>query len=574
LGGNEGVLVIDTERWIPVQAQIGRLQETFGEFVQLDHQHYAPLKIRVEVGDTAYDWRFRVYAPGLWLFDDSFSDGRRLAWVEKVSVNSAEAKVEHATASSVALQAAAQIGTGRIKEFLDANRHWLLPSIEARRGLVYEYRQEDPYLERVIVDPSGNILARLESTKESPGAATRQQLRLSDGRSFSGDVTNLFVKLEPAPAPQAGAKAGQRDGLVQHLAMGLAIECALTKLAREPDQFWADVQPVENDPKRYLLVLRPKSDARLFTGTMLAFTSWAFMHDINYDRAEILCDAATHRPIEEKLYAGKNDLKGHYVFRNWLDDPSGSVPGLIQAVVPHKKDDKDQSLEMQAEFHLPTPGVWLLKKVESHFRGTTDASTGRISVIQNPGPNPPQSEALYAPIAELLERGAKTEKILASLGEAQERPGEVIVSGSEWAPIFLKAVWTEEARKSETERGARGDRAAQPVSLIGVYRARILEGAANSIAVELEGLSTASWKEFLSRWQVSLHDPQGRILATGATNLSVRAENGPTPFRVRLELPITGASGARPAQLLAEGTIERMTGAYHGHGMWMHFMQK
>ena len=134
----EGMLLLDTERWVPLEAQIGRVHEVFGEYVEFEPKQFAPLKIRIEVGDSAYDWRFRIYKPGLWLFDDSFSDGRRIAWVENVTVNSAPPQVAHATASSEALAASALAGNRRLAEFLAANRHWLAPSIEPRRGLVYE----------------------------------------------------------------------------------------------------------------------------------------------------------------------------------------------------------------------------------------------------------------------------------------------------------------------------------------------------------------------------------------------------------------------------------------------------
>ena len=266
--------------------------------------------------------------------------------------------LRQAVAASVAREKAEAAGTEALRTFLKANQHWLLPSLEARRGLVYEYRQEAPYLERVLFDSDGNLMARLEASKENPERPTRQRLWLADGRSYSGDAGDQFVKLEGAANAAASPAAWlQRDRLVQHLAMGLALDCALTRLAREPDTFWAEVLPVPNAADRYLLVLHPRKDALLFTGTMLTFSSWSFMHDVRYDRSEILCDAATHRPLEERDYAGKSELKGEYQFEDWLSDASGAAPGRIRAVVPHEKDGKDQALEMDARFHFAKPGL-------------------------------------------------------------------------------------------------------------------------------------------------------------------------------------------------------------------------
>ena len=431
-------------------------------------------------------------------------------------------------------------------------------------------RQEDPYLERIVIDPAGNILARLESSKESPGKPTRQQLRLADGRSYFGDVTNAFPELSPAPSPESkNGNPSQRDRMIQHLAMGLALECALTRLAREPDDFWADARPVLNNTNQYLLVLRPKHDAKLFTGTMLAFTSWAYMHDVGYSRSEVVCDTATHRPLEEKDFAGKDELKGQYTFENWLPNESGAAPGLIRAILPYQKDGKDKSLEMRAQFQFTTPGVWLLKEVRSEFRGGDGGSTGTLRLLAHNG-------ALYSEISRLTQQAEATQKLLTNLQSAPDRTAEGSLAGANWAPMLLKAAWTDQARNAAKADESRRDKKPQPQpAVIGIYRARAVAGAANSIAVELEGLSTASWKEFRSTWQISLYDDNGRLVAAGGTNLNVRAEKGPTPFQVRLEIPVENSSPTpSPKRLLAEGTVERMTGTYHGHGLWMRFAEK
>jgi hypothetical protein len=52
--------------------------------------------------------------------------------------------------------------------------------------------------------------------------------------------------------------------------------------------------------------------------------------------------------------------------------------------------------------------------------------------------------------------------------------------------------------------------------------------------------------------------------------VTVRAENAPAPFVVALVLPAF-PGGSVQARVSVEGRVERMTGAYHGHGVWMHF---
>ncbi len=570
LGGDAGYLVLDAERLLPLEAGMGQLTETFAEFVEVDAGHYVPLAITVQKEDMRFDWRFRLYEPGLWLFDDSRYGERRIAWTDQVKVNKETPVLRRAVEASVAREKAEAAGSRALRTLLDANRHWLLPSLAARHGLVYEYRQEAPYLERVLFDSDGNLMDRLEATKDSPERPTRQRLWLADGRSYSGDAGDRFVRLEGsgdvASSPEAGL---QRDRIVQHLAMGLALDCALTRFAREPDAFWAELLPAPNAADRYLLVLHSRKDARLFTGTMLTFSSWSFMHDVRYDRSEILCDAATHRPLEERDYAGKSELKGEYRFEDWLGDASGAFPGRIRAVVPHSKDGKDQSLEMDARFHFPRPGVWLLKRVESSFRGGGGGSTGTVSVVE-------ATAESFQSIRDLVEKAAATAQLLAAIQEGPTGRTVRPVQPGDWSPLPLQAAWTQSARESARfDREGERKPATEPPPLIGVHRARIVESAGGGAQIELEGLSTTSWKEFDTEWTVKLEDAEGHLLGSSTTNLVLRAEGGPAPFQIALDLPRQDKPSPLSAQRIAvEATVQRMSGAYHGHGMWMRFANK
>jgi hypothetical protein len=326
------------------------------------------------------------------------------------------------------------------------------------------------------------------------------------------------------------------------------------------------VRHVPTADDRYVLVLHPKGKAALFTGTMLTFSSWAFMHDVRYDRSEIVCDAATHRPLQEKDYAGQKELKGEYHFEDWLTDASGAAPGRIRAVMPYEKDGKDQALEMDARFRFARPGLWLLELVESHFRGGMGGSTGTVAVLAATADS-------FQPIRDLLRQAAATAQMLAAIQAAPMGSTVQPLTPGEWSPLPLRAAWTDKARESAQfdREGERIPATNQP-PVIGLHRARLLQPAAGGMQVELEGLSTASWKEFQTEWRVKLQDADGGLLGGGTTNLDLRAESGPAPFRIRLDLPASSAQApAAPRQLAVEASVQRMTGAYHGHGMWFRF---
>ena len=569
--GDAGYLVLDANRFVPVEAGIqwrdnvamGKVTETFAEFAQVDAGHSVPLAITIQDDETRFDWRFRLYEPGLWLFDEGRYDERRLAWVEQVKVNEETPVLRRAVAASLAREKAEAAGARALRTFLKANQHWLLPSLEARRGLIYEYRQETPYLERVLFclervlfDPEGNAMVVLEATNESPDKATRQWVWLADGHRITCDEGDRYVATGPRSVA-AGAPAPLERGL-QNLAVGLGWDCALTQLAREPGAFSIE-RLAADTPGQYRLVAHPRKDARLFAGTMLAFTSWAYMHDVRFDRSEILCDAATQRPLVERDFAGKDELKGEFFFEDWADDPSGAAPGRIRAVIPYQKDGKDQSLEMDARFQFAKPGLWLMSRVESHFRGAEGGSTGTVSLVTG-------SAAAFVPITELLARLKTTEQILAAIQAAPEGTVEVRELSSDWKPCALRTSWTKEAQKA-----ADADRdKSQAAALIGIHSARLERGPDGTLRICLDGVTTASRKEFETEWKVGWHDALGRLTGPTATNVTVRAESGPAPFTVSVAVPSWPGGTEVPTPILVEGKVRRLTGVYR-NGMWFGF---
>jgi hypothetical protein len=86
----EGFLILDGRNLTPLEVRSGELSEAFSDYVEVGKGRYAPLSIRVSQGRMRFDWRFRVYEPGLWLFERT-GDGVA-AVVDQVKVNGAEAR--------------------------------------------------------------------------------------------------------------------------------------------------------------------------------------------------------------------------------------------------------------------------------------------------------------------------------------------------------------------------------------------------------------------------------------------------------------------------------------------------
>ncbi|HYG35687.1 MAG TPA: hypothetical protein VEC99_12925, partial [Clostridia bacterium] len=252
------------------------------------------------------------------------------------------------------------------------------------------------------------------------------------------------------------------------------------------------------------------------------------------------------------------------VFEDWLDDASGSAPGRIRAVMPHEKDGKDQSLEMDARFAFAKPGIWMLQEVKSHFRNEGGGSTGTITFVS-------PTEDAYTPIHELVQKAGMTEQLLQAVESAPAGTANAEMNVKEWTSLPMRAVWTEKARQSATE----GKNKAETPLLIGIHRARISQAAPELARIELEGVSTTCWKAFLTGWKLKLENSAGNLLAQGSTNVTVRAEGGPAQFLVSMEVPVApNVSLSNPVRVSVEGAVKRLTGAYHGHSLWITYARQ
>lgn len=505
-GGKEGTLRLDAAHMTPQKLEVGTETETYGEFAPSSPGRLAPLAIRIDKGDMHFQWAFRLYQPGLWLLDVSryavqegaASNPPEVAQVRNVKVNDAAtaAALAAETKAAAAARQQAEAGARVARGLVEANRAWLAPSLEARRGLAYDYRQEAPYHERILFDERGNVIAHLAATKDSPSTPTLQTAYLSDGTTLNAQAGERYVKESKITEPGLG-----QVRLVNNLATGLAWDCALTALARNPESFRAESGEARDGKTTITLI--PRGRARLFAGTMLAFTSWAYMHDVNYDHATVLCEAQTLRPLEERDYAG-DKLVGQFTFSDYLDDPAGAAPGRIQGLIPYEKDGKDQALEMDATYGFLKPGVWLLKKVRSQFHGGAGGSTGELTL-------PPPAPDLFKPLGELLERVKATREALAALQASPAGETTIIFEPGKTVACRVRAKGPELMPHSRS----RSQSADSPL-LIGAQALRVEPSPGGGWQATLIVLSNAIGYGYSIEPSIELLDENGKVMAQGS----------------------------------------------------------
>jgi hypothetical protein len=66
-----GTIWIDPNRMVPLKATIGNIEETYDGYVSAGQNHWVPQDIKIDGTLNCFDFRFKFYKPGLWLFDRS-----------------------------------------------------------------------------------------------------------------------------------------------------------------------------------------------------------------------------------------------------------------------------------------------------------------------------------------------------------------------------------------------------------------------------------------------------------------------------------------------------------------------
>ncbi|HOY58633.1 MAG TPA: hypothetical protein PK640_10930, partial [Verrucomicrobiota bacterium] len=256
--------------------------------------------------------------------------GSRVAWITDACLDGAHPAVVIASPQAVQAASARDAAAARLRAVIATNQHWLAPPITNRLGMAYAYRQESPHQEQVFFDPAGHVLVQLASSKEKPGQVTRQVLWLASGRKVQAQPGDPYAQLEPCTSPLSTQKPPERRLL--NLFFGLGIDCAVFAVGRNPEAFTARRLVFDAASGQDVLELEAVEDARLFTGTMLYFTSNAYMHDVRYTRSELIIDRATDRLIEERDHDRSGQFRryvlGHLPGQAWPSvekQPAGST---------------------------------------------------------------------------------------------------------------------------------------------------------------------------------------------------------------------------------------------------------
>ncbi len=587
----DGVLRLDAKTLLPIELtstwrDAKRNEETLvterlSEPVEVADGHWVPLRVEAvrqentssageakNENSSRFDWTFKVYQPGLWLFDaelaaDATATGYHLEDLVIGGVQKPQPQASSAALAAIEKSKAALAGL--VRQYVEANRAWLLPDLAKRKGLVYDYTQEDGYRERITFDRDGNVLVHLVSDRQSSKSPSSGQLHLftADGREANGMAGEPFLTVRPADPASTSPFSGRK--MLNNLATGWGWECASMRLARGADDFAITVDEKSED-QAWKMVLRPlRNRPTLHLGTMLRFISWAYLPNWSFDRCEIRIDRKGRLPLEERYFQeGKDQPICTIRFEDWLDTPEGKAPGKVVGRATYQKRGQSKEIEevfdFTGKYRVTETGILLLDEVASTFATQNSGSTGRVAIVK-------PSEDDGGLIQKTLKQVEATADFLAHVEQPpQGRSTTVPCRWGEEAPVWLNG-------KYEHQATGQGEDSEEPPFVIyrnnlGIRSLRPEVLADGKVRVTVDVYSTIYYQGYSFEVTVALLDGQGRSLAAQTAAESTKTMGQPEQKPVVLDFGVPVQSD-QVASIAVALKVKRQWGSHHFRGMWM-----
>lgn len=559
--------------------------EKLSEPYEVDGGHWVPLRVEADIrrntirdkqrrssGHDRFDWAFQVYEPGLWIFDAQLiAEETAVGYhLEDVVIGDDEKPTPKATSAAVAtIRESGEDTRDVVDQYVEANRAWLLPDLAKRKGLVYDYAQEDGYRERIIFDRQGNILAQLASDRQSheSSSAGQQRLYTVDDREVFGNVDQPFVTIRTFDPASTSPFSGRK--VLNNMALGWAWECASMRLARSPDDFGISID-TPADPKYWILRLQPlRNRGNLHIGTMLCFTSWAYLPNHPFRVCKVKIDCETRLPVKEVYYRNGEDEPFCTIrFEDWLDMKEGKAPGKVigRATYPkHGLRDPETHARIEEVFdftgtyRVTKAGYLLLDEVASRFESLDNGSTGRVTLVD-------ATDDDYQPLEDILQRVDATSEFLAASEKAPRgRSKTVPCRWGEAVPVWLNGKYDHRAT-------GQGDENREPPFIpyrnnLGIQDLRPEKLDNGKVRVTVNVYSTIYYQGYTFELELGLIDREGNTLAKNTVSDKTKTANRPEQKQIVFEFDDVDPEALSSIAVSLE--IKHRWGSHHFRDMWM-----
>ena len=373
-------VVFDKATWRPLVSLSGSRQVHFLDYVQVQPNKQAPLRIVVfgDNGSLQFDFRFQVLDDRFWLFDRSFYREEKAAWLDAIRLDgSAPTKVvrydrevdaprpKAFRLADVTDQTGFNENRKLVQEFIRRNRPWVNPNLDHLESVEFVHAIEPGTLvERFAWRSDGaSAVKATEADENAEWSLGRWEATTPEEALYAGSSEAGLATRRDQTDTDFAKRA--RDHL-----MGTQCSLATIDLGRNPDAFAIESVERDDEEGRIKLTLRPT--ARFYAvkagGTLHYYRKWELLssrtHRRDVTREEIELDAATMRPIREIGYANDGTLVCTADFSDYIDvGRNRAVPRQIhvQLLNAAYKADFDYQFQWRPE------EIWILERGQSRI---------------------------------------------------------------------------------------------------------------------------------------------------------------------------------------------------------------
>ncbi len=419
-GASATTIVVDAERFVPLEEQTGRTAIRYSDWRETGDSQWVPCRIDVVNGSTHYRMHFGWIAGTAWLLKSSESIGPEgavtLTLAENVKIN----RQEFISSVKAARQRASE-AVRPLVAMLDHNRAWLDGSTTGVgwrppfNTLSYTFHTiREDVRESCVVDRNGEVAFEVsgDGLGKMKGQLGTRKVALNTREYGTSQRGSRFAFIHGRAERERGqpydlalknyARIGcQFDLPLFHYRAGL--ESAAVALAASN---W------NGRPCRVATVSNLGGGVVLGCGTMLAFTSWSYVHHVFPVKEVLYIDPERNVPVHETLTSFRDPKIVEIDFADYVEvEPGQWAPRSIRI-------ESKNYFTCEYQFQLVAGKHWMLKEVVSWFNPEVK-SRGVVEDVRIDG----SRELLDDSLRQV--KAART--LFGGAGEPEQRVGVVAV---------------------------------------------------------------------------------------------------------------------------------------------------
>ncbi|MCA9049138.1 MAG: HEAT repeat domain-containing protein [Planctomycetaceae bacterium] len=371
------VLEVDRDTLLPIRERTEATLVLYDDWKPADDSYQVPGLISVRRLDTQWDMQFDWWNDTVWLLTEAeigTGDQKQvIARTSNVRVNN-EAVVRKFTERERQRQQA----TEPLRTLYEHNQRWLNRQLSGSESLSYTFHTErEDVKEACYVNQNGIVVFEvIHDGKDKHQGTGRRTIALSNGNWVTGNRAQKYLYPHQHQPERNRPSEPFGNQIRNYALLGGQFDLPLFRLKKILD----NIQPTTTSGEwngidcDVVQIAGAGRSAWLGCGTMLAFTSWSYVHHIYPSSTTLHIDTTRHVPLHESIVTGRDhDFEIDYL--KWKEvEPGQWVPMEIRV------ESKDYfTCEMQ--FQLAHDRHWMLKEVTSWF-DPADKSRGVVSDVQ------------------------------------------------------------------------------------------------------------------------------------------------------------------------------------------------